>query len=161
MAQHANYIGPKVFPAVVSISGWTSTHSNSSYVRTNMGRVPGSTFRWTKEATEALLHSLVTSINAGLRADLGYSHRAWVYAVQAASTAQGGEITMRQAKTKHDGLKADYRIWIPLVRQLWFTRDADGDVVAPEAEWNAYIMVGNQSPSRQLPINLILIGTLH
>lgn len=111
-----------------------------------MGRVPGSTFRWTKEATEALLHSLITSINAGLRADLGYSHRAWVYAVEAASTAQGGEITMRQAKTKHDGLKADYKIWIPLVRQLWFTRDADGDIVAPEADWNAYIMVGNQSP---------------
>lgn len=126
-----------------------------------MGRVPGSTFRWTKEATEALLHSLITSINAGLRADLGYSHRAWVYAVEAASTAQGGDITMRQAKTKHDGLKADFKVWIPLVRQLWFTRDADGDVVAPEAEWNAYIMVGNQSSSRQLPTNLILIGTLH
>lgn len=123
-----------------------------------MGRVPGSTFRWTKEATEALLHSLITSINAGLRADLGYSHRAWVYAVEAASAAQGGAITMRQAKTKHDGLKADYKIWIPLVRQLWFTRDAAGDVVAPEAEWSAYIMV---SPFRQLPINLILIGTFH
>lgn len=108
---------------------------------TNMGRVPGSTFRWTKEATEALLHSLITSINAGLRADLGYSHRAWVYAVEAASAAQGGDITMRQAKTKHDGLKADYKIWMPLMRQSWFNRDADGDVIAPETEWNAYINV--------------------
>lgn len=121
-----------------------------------MGRVPGSTFRWTKEATEALLHSLITSINAGLRADLGYSHRAWVYAVEAASAAQGGDITMRQAKTKHDGLKADYKIWIPLMRQPWFTRDVDGDVVAPEAQWNAYI---NVPPFRQLPADLILISS--
>lgn len=106
-----------------------------------MGRVAGSTFRWTKEATEALLHSLIDSTNVGLRADLGYSHRAWVYAVQFASEAQGGEITVRQAKTKHDGLKADYKIWLPLLKQPWFNRDADGDIAAPEAEWNAYINV--------------------
>lgn len=98
-------------------------------------------FRWKKEAVEALLDCLIDLDDERLRgANISQTH-IWETAAARATKVQGSTINARAAKSKRDIMKREYRIWTQILAQPGFARDENGDLLASDTLWDAYLQV--------------------
>lgn len=98
-------------------------------------------FRWKKEAVEALLDCLIDIDDERLRGSNISATQIWETAAACTSKAQGSAINARAAKSKRDIMKRDYKIWTQILMQPGFARDGNGDLLASDTLWDAYLQV--------------------
>lgn len=99
------------------------------------------TFRWKKEAVEALLDTLIDLDDERLRGTIITPTQIWETAAARTTKAQGSTINARAAKSKRDMMKREYKIWTQILAQPGFARDENGDLLASETLWEAYVQV--------------------
>lgn len=99
------------------------------------------TFRWKKEAVEALLDTLIDLDDERLRGAIITPTQIWETAAARTTKAQGSTINARAAKSKRDIMKREYKIWTQILAQPGFARDENGDLLASDTLWDAYIQV--------------------
>lgn len=98
-------------------------------------------FRWKKDAVEALLDCLIDLDDERLRgANISHT-QIWDTAAARTTKAQGSTINARAAKSKRDILKREYKIWTQILAQPGFARDDNGDLLASDTLWDAYLQV--------------------
>lgn len=101
------------------------------------------TFRWKKEAVEALLDTLIDLDDERLRGAIITPTQVWETAAARTTKAQGSTINARAAKSKRDMMKREYKIWTQILAQPGFARDENGNLLASETLWEAYVQVIN------------------
>lgn len=98
-------------------------------------------FRWKKEAVEALLDCLIDLDDERLRGASISAAQIWETAAARTTKAQGSTINARAAKSKRDMMKREYKIWTQMLMQPGFARDGNGDLLASDTLWDAYLQV--------------------
>lgn len=101
-------------------------------------------FRWKKEAVEALLDCLIDLDDERLRGSNISATQIWETAAARTTKAQGSTINARAAKSKRDMMKREYKIWTQILMQPGFARDGNGDLLASDTLWDAYLQVQGQ-----------------
>ena len=100
-------------------------------------------FRWKKEAVEALLDCLIDLDDERLRGANITPTQIWETAAARTTKAQGSTIHARATKSKRDMMKREYKIWTQILAQPGFARDENGDLLASDTLWDAYLQVQN------------------
>lgn len=98
-------------------------------------------FRWKKEAVEVLLDCLIDLDDERLRGAHISATQIWETAAARTTKAQGSTINARAAKSKRDIMKREYKIWTQILSQPGFARDENGDLLASDTLWDAYLQV--------------------
>ena len=98
---------------------------------------------------DILIETLVEGVGRGLCADSGYKE-IWVAAERELKSQLNMDISVDKLKSKHDGIKAKYKIWYHLVSQFGFGRDpVTGGVTASDEVWDRYPRIWKGIPRRE------------
>lgn len=98
-------------------------------------------FRWKKEAVETLLDCLLDLDDDRLKGASITPTQFWETTAVRTTKAQGSTINARAAKSKRDIMKREYKIWTQILAQPGFARDDNGDLLASDTLWDAYLQV--------------------
>ncbi|KAH8712280.1 hypothetical protein GQ44DRAFT_713659 [Phaeosphaeriaceae sp. PMI808] len=95
---------PSLSPAPTEVL-WSTSPSPSPALRAKAAAI-----RWSDEMELALIETLATAVERGLRADSGYKGEAWDAAVKQVSLVAGFTVNLLQCKNKHTAFKRDYKV---------------------------------------------------
>lgn len=88
---------------------------------------------------EVLIRTLISAVEGGLRADMGYKAEAWKRVLQAIQGVTQQAVLVKQLKSKHDNMKRDWRVWKDLLNQPGLRKDENGCITADRAVLEPYM----------------------
>jgi len=99
---------------------------------------------WTQEMEDELVDSLVTALDAGLRAQGGFKKPAWTAVVAEVAKVMPSDqvalLNVDKLKSKYRNLKRDYGEWLALKEQSGFGIDPETNAPnADEDTWATYV----------------------